>query len=128
MLQVFYLALSQEISYSSVQSFKDSILALPESSIKDLLDIREETEEYWSYTHQEKTPIKIVWTGIGACRYQTTLSGSACQYYFNSNHPNNRRPDIYGDIYSGYTKNPSHDGSTGCMQVDGVRGGCFHNR
>jgi len=115
------------VSAETATEFKERILTKSPAQIFDLISKLEKGDGAWSFS--SGGPVDKYWTGIGACRVQTVVSGSACHYYFKSNHPNNRFAGTspYTSIYSGYPKNIANNASTGCMDVSGVRGGCYHN-
>ena len=110
--------------------FKARVKAMSDSEIMALLEQRVDGEGQWTYS-DNPDKINKVWTGIGACRVSdaTSCSSCACDYYFKSNHPNNRHKGTngYTQVYNGYTKNLSNNAGTGCMQVTGFSGGCYHN-
>ena len=110
--------------------FKAKIKAMSDSEIKELLDKRIDGEGQWTYS-DNPDKIDIVWTGVGACRLSdaTSCASCACDYYFKSNHPNNRQKGTngYTQVYNGYTKHPSYNAGTGCMKVTGHSGGCYHS-
>lgn len=122
------LLISVHVLASDVDEYKELILSLDTTTLWKLKDLKFEDERIWYYTDGG---VKKVWSAFGACRIedQRTCKDCSCDYYFKSSHPNNRfKGDFPYNSYSeGYPQSPEKLPSSGCMQIDGLKGDCSYN-
>tara|TARA_B100001971_G_scaffold215193_1_gene260082 strand:- start:169158 stop:169742 length:585 start_codon:yes stop_codon:yes gene_type:complete len=120
--------LSIQVYAMSLEDYKKTILNLSADKMWEIKDLTFKDNRTWYFTDGA---IKKIWSPFGACRLEDkrTCKDCTCDYYFKSKHPNNRfKGDYpYTTFSEGYPISPNKLPSSGCMQVDGLKGTCSYD-
>lgn len=127
-ISIFLLLLSSSIYAMELEQYKKLILSQTPETLWELRDLKFEDQRIWYFTDGS---IKKIWSAFGACKIddKRTCKDCTCDFYFKSPHPNNRfKGDYpYNTFSDGYPQSPNKLPSSGCMQINGLKGSCSYN-